>query len=401
MGYCSDEVNISNDVSVGTGATDAKTLRVVEASDSPDVTVLGAVTDAAITTDTTGTIKGVLRGILKIFIDIWDGTKHLFKVGIYDGSGNQITTFGSATTAANTARSTATLVQTVQLVDAAGNPHIFPVALGANGGLKVEGIAGGVAQPVSLATAPALVAGTATIGKLITPTVSKTDSITRPANATPYAANQSINCNVVVTALVSIVGNTVTLTGPNALAVGDRITVAGVDGNFTGATNINGNWVCITGTNATTVVFVTSSTPTGTPATSTHGTVAKCMSLDLADAVGNGVILSRLSVAFSGVGMTGAVRVYVYTQQTTTLVDQSAFTLLAANDIYRRDYFDLYPVTEGSGSDVTFASIRLWEVFKCDPADTRLYFRVVAEAAGTPASAGVITLRVTAVQLGG
>lgn len=40
----------------------------------------------------------------------------------------------------------------------------LPAALAANGGLKVEGVAGGVAQPVSLATLPALVAGTANIG---------------------------------------------------------------------------------------------------------------------------------------------------------------------------------------------------------------------------------------------
>lgn len=40
----------------------------------------------------------------------------------------------------------------------------LPTSLAAGGGMKVEGVAGGVAQPVSMATAPALVAGTATIG---------------------------------------------------------------------------------------------------------------------------------------------------------------------------------------------------------------------------------------------
>jgi len=51
----------------------------------------------------------------------------------------------------------------------------LPAALAAGGGLKVEGVAGGVAQPVSIATAPALVAGTANIGKVdpntATPTI--------------------------------------------------------------------------------------------------------------------------------------------------------------------------------------------------------------------------------------
>lgn len=43
---------------------------------------------------------------------------------------------------------------------------LLPAALAANGGLKVEGVASGVAVPVSIATAPALVAGTAVIGKV-------------------------------------------------------------------------------------------------------------------------------------------------------------------------------------------------------------------------------------------
>ena len=241
--------------------------------------------------------------------------------------------------------------------------------------------------------------GANAIGKVVTPTFSQSDSLVRPANATPYTAQQSINCNCAVTALVSIVGNTVTLTAANAFALGDRITVAGVDGNFTGATNINGNWICIAGTNATTVVFVTALTPTGTPAVSSHGTIAKCLSVGVADAVGNGILLSRISVALPGIAMTGAVRCYIYTVQPTVLVDHATFTLLAANDTARRDYFDLYPVTEANGSDVTFASAIPNEIFKCDPADTRLYFRLVTEAAGTPASAGTVTIEVSGTQL--
>jgi len=232
-------------------------------------------------------------------------------------------------------------------------------------------------------------------------TFSQFDSITRPANTTAYSINQSINCNVLVTALVSIVTKTVTLTAANAFAVGDRITVVGVDTFFTNATNIDGNWICIAGTNATTVVFTTALTPTGTPATSSHGTIAKMLSVDIAGVNGGGVILSRLSIAAQGVAMLGAIRVYVYDTQTTVLVDQAAFTLLNANDVYRRDYYDLYPVTEGAGSDVTFAAKVPNEVFKCAAGDTRLYFRVVAEAASTPVSGGVITLRVAGIALGG
>ena len=51
--------------------------------------------------------------------------------------------------AANTARSTATVVLAVQAVDASGNVLTLPAALAASGGLKVEGVAGGVVQPIS------------------------------------------------------------------------------------------------------------------------------------------------------------------------------------------------------------------------------------------------------------
>lgn len=259
-------------------------------------------------------------------------------------------------------------------------------------------VAAGNPVPVSMAALPVLAAGTAAIGKIITPTFSASDSLTRPANTTAYAANKAINCNVAVTAFARS-GNTITLTAANAFAVGDRITVAGVNTGFT-ATNVDGNWVCKTGTTGSVVVFDVTSAPTGaTPQTITVGTIAKCLSAVVADAVGNGIILSRLSISLPGIAMTGAVRVYIYTQQTTCLVDQSIFTLLTANDANRRRYVDLFPITEGAGSDVCFASETINEVFQCDPAETRLYFRVASEGVGTPASAGAVTIRVTGEQL--
>jgi len=238
----------------------------------------------------------------------------------------------------------------------------------------------------------------ATATLLLAPSFSVSDSLTRPANTTPYAANKSINCSAAVTAM-SYSGLTVTLTAANAFAVGDRITVAGVNSGFSAA-NIDGSWICKAGTNATTVVFDVAIQPTGTtPQTVTAGTISKCLSLVVSDIAGASVILSRLSIALPGVAMTGAVRVYVYTVQPTVLVDQATFTILAANDTYRKEYIDLYPVTEGSGSDCTFASKQLWEVFKLEAADTRLYFRLSAQGAGTPTSAGVVTLRGSGLQM--
>jgi len=243
-----------------------------------------------------------------------------------------------------------------------------------------------------------LAAGANAIGKTITPSFSVSDSVTRPANTTAYAANKSINCSVAVTAM-SYSGLTVTLTANNAFAVGDRITVAGVNSGFS-ATNIDGNWICKTGTNATTVVFDVLIQPTGTtPQTVSAGTIAKCMSLDLAGVAGAGVIISRISVALPGVGMTGSVRLWGYSAQPTVLVDQATFTLLVANDAYRRFYVDLYPVTSGSGSNMNFTEWVGWMVYKPEAADTRLYLRLETLAAGTPASAGVVTVRASGVQL--
>jgi len=56
----------------------------------------------------------------------------------------------------------------------------------------------------------------------------------------------------------------VTLTATNTFAVGAPITVMGVNaGAVGGVTNVNGNWTCKTGTNATTIVFDVSDQPVG------------------------------------------------------------------------------------------------------------------------------------------
>jgi hypothetical protein len=69
-------------LSLGDGAKDSTTLRVITASDGPLNANLGATTDAAITSDATGTISGKLRGLVKIFADVWDATNHLFAMNV-------------------------------------------------------------------------------------------------------------------------------------------------------------------------------------------------------------------------------------------------------------------------------------------------------------------------------
>ena len=350
----------------------------------------GAKADTAITdATTTNTKMSFLKGLVKMIVDVWDGTtSHAIRViGVAGGTAQPVS--GSVTA---TVSGTATVT---------GDGAIITGETVETGGSGMLGWLSSIRhQLASLVAGTALKAGTAYIGKTIVPTFTSADNLVRPANATPYAALQSLNCNVVITAM-SYTGLVVTLTAANAFSVGDYITVAGVNSGFT-VTNIDGNWICGVGTNATTVVFTVTVQPTGTtPQTATHGTIAKLMAFNVGDANGNGIILSEIRVTLPGIAMTGAIRAYLYTQQVGVLVDQATFTVLITNYASRRDYYDLYPVAEGSGSDCTTATLRLWEVIKLDPADTHVFLRLESEAAGTPANAGIIYARLTGIQLGG
>ncbi len=76
--------------------------QAITVADGADVAV-GATADAAVETDATGTVSGKLRGLVKLFVNFLSR---------------------------------------------------LPAALAAGGGLKVEGVAGGVAQPISAAALP-------------------------------------------------------------------------------------------------------------------------------------------------------------------------------------------------------------------------------------------------------
>lgn len=59
----------------------------VEITDGGDV-ALGATTDAAVSTDTTGTVSGKLRGLVKILSNVWDSAKNRITIGGSLGSGD-------------------------------------------------------------------------------------------------------------------------------------------------------------------------------------------------------------------------------------------------------------------------------------------------------------------------
>ena len=227
---------------------------------------------------------------------------------------------------------------------------------------------------------------------------SVSDTIVRPANTTAYAAQKAVNCSLTVTA-GSYATKTVTLTSNgHPLAVGDRITVSGINNAYTW-TNVDGDWV-VSAKATNTFSFVVTDTPTGvTPASgSVAAAVAKCLRFNVARAVGTGVLLLRASLACQGVAMTGPFRLYLYKAQQTALVDQATFTVLQANTTNRLARMDFYPETEGTGSDVTFAEVDSTVYLKADTADTYLYGRLVAEGASTPVASATITVKLAGVQ---
>jgi hypothetical protein len=83
----------------GSGVVDATTLRVVQASDGPSVTALGATTDAAATGN--GSIIGVLKRVRDILTDVWDSTLHFLKVQQQAGAVTATTMQSAATGTGN------------------------------------------------------------------------------------------------------------------------------------------------------------------------------------------------------------------------------------------------------------------------------------------------------------
>ena len=338
--------------------------RAISPTKGSGLTLGAALDQAAVDTDAAGTIPQYLRGLVK---------RIAAKIGITVASGDiadgGVATLGAKADNKSTATDT-TAITAMQVL---------------------KEISYMLQNPAAGAT------GSNVLGKYITPTTYKQDSITRPANATAYADTKVINCTVAVTAMAYTL-KVVTLTAVNAFAVGDRITVAGVNTGFT-VTNIDGNWICGTGTNATTVVFTVDTQPTGTtPQTISVGTIAKLMSFDVTGVAGASVIVTGLNVTLPGVGMTGPIRGYIYRNQVTVLVDQGTFIRAIANAPYFVDVVDLYPVAE-AGSDCTFATLPMWRKWTPAVADTRFYFRWLAKGAGTPASGGVMTAELNCIQL--
>jgi hypothetical protein len=116
---------------------------------------------------------------------------------------------------------------------------------------------------------------------------------------------------------------------------------------------------------------------------------------------GSVVSIRRITVNMPGLGL-GALRLYLYNAQSTVLTDQATFTILSANDSFRRAYVDLYPITEGSGSDT---SVAVWTgeiIMACESTTKYIYGRLVKEVsdnAVVAVSAATIRTMITGYQM--
>jgi hypothetical protein len=144
--------NTDYDVAVGAGNVDADTQRITLANNDPAVVSLAA-------------IKTAVEAPQAVTGPLTDAELRASAVPV-SGTFFQATQPVSGTVAVTGVATSAkqdTIIGHVDGIETllAGG---LPAALAAGGGLKVEGIAGGVAQPVSIAALPALAAGTNNIG---------------------------------------------------------------------------------------------------------------------------------------------------------------------------------------------------------------------------------------------
>ena len=84
----------------------------VTVADAADV-VSGATTDSAVTTNTTGTISGKIRGLVAMLADVWNDSANSIRVIMTDSSGNEVVipTAGLTKYTAATASTNATNVK--------------------------------------------------------------------------------------------------------------------------------------------------------------------------------------------------------------------------------------------------------------------------------------------------
>jgi hypothetical protein len=221
-----------------------------------------------------------------------------------------------------------------------------------------------------------------------------TATITRPANATPYAAKDVVAAaTLAVTGSAAGTGGVVRLTVASsaALVTGQAVTVAAVGGT----TEANGNWL-VTVVDGTHVELIGS---VFANAWTSGGTIQPMITLlNAGRLVGGSLWIDNVRRVTTDMNDIVAHRLWFYVAQVTQPADNAVFTLLAANTGTRAGYIDLpAQTTEGAGSDVTLAqniNDRLHII--CGAADRALYLVDEIYGAGyTPTTGATVTYTCT------
>lgn len=216
------------------------------------------------------------------------------------------------------------------------------------------------------------------------------DSYTRPANTTAYAAGDAITAPALTITAASNATPIVITSTAHGLVTGDAVTVAAVGGN----TAANGNWL-VTKIDANTFSLDGS---VGNGAYTSGGTAVRMLrfqSIVGANIQGGRLIKARV-VTNNATVTNGTLRLYLFNAPATIIVDNGAWTFLYADrSPLLGKSADLVLATEGSGSDCAGAQDVASAIPFGLPAGSRDIFGIlVAEAAYVPASGQTVFVEI-------
>ena len=287
---------------------------------------------------------------------------------------------------------------------------LLPTALGAGGGLKVDG--SGTALPVSgavsatIATAPALVASEAHIGEVSGNGRPITVTFTRPANGTAYSQYDNVGVALAITGATNATPIVVTC-DTHGLADGDPVTIASVGGNT--AANVS-CFAKVTGYSTVTFALYSDkalATPiAGNGNYTSGGTVARLFRIPGAfRKAGGNAYLTKVSCTTNNAAWATQHQLWFYNAPVPAILDNLEKTALWANTAQRMGPITMpafaKPSTNsdcaislsvpGDGVSSLILGVHNGET----PVDVDLYFMVSLPLAtpGTPASAQVFTYK--------
>jgi hypothetical protein len=227
--------------------------------------------------------------------------------------------------------------------------------------------------------------------------VIKTAQLKRPADTNAYATNDIVGCNVAVVGvtaqavtglcLVEVAAGVIDTT----LFNGDYVTLASIVG--TTEANVSAFITKVDATHFTIPVTFVNAYTSG-------GTIAKMLQMDVTDVNNQSGYINWLKLLINSTTVTNAqFDVYMYSTPFAAILDNAQQTLLAANYANGTRIGTVLLSTGGTGSDSAMAIIDNIAVpFVTEAASKRLYFRVVmtAQTGYIPASGSLIRIVVGA-----